>query len=254
MTTRPQFFTALLYFLVWVPLSLKTATAKSMDDFPPLILWACERPEDLRFLDGRNVGVAFLAQTLRLNGDGLVYLPRRQALKVPPSTPLIAVTRIENDGALPAALSPAQNQQLVAAVLKTLALKNVTAVQIDYDAKVSERVFYRQLLTDLRRQLPKDMPLSMTALASFCVGDTWINGLPVDEAVPMVFRMGADTRKVRQYLKSGHDFALPLCRRSVGIATDELLPDGVADNRRVYAFKGVKGVWLAKDMEGLLKK
>jgi hypothetical protein len=206
----------------------------------------------LRFLDGKNVGVAFLAQTLRLNGDAVVRMPRRQPLKVSPATPLMAVTRIEQVGEQPAALSSAQNQQLLAAVLTTLALKNVAAIQIDYDAKVSERGFYRQFLTDLRHQLPQDLPLSITALASFCLGDPWINGLPVDEAVPMVFRMGADTGKVRQHLSSGHDFALPLCRHSVGIATDEPLPVGFA-GRRIYVFKGVRAVWLEQDLEGLLK-
>ncbi|GAB6139439.1 hypothetical protein JCM14076_01680 [Methylosoma difficile] len=240
-----------LFLAAMFLLECQAAAAKSLDDMPPLILWAWERPEDLRFLDGKNIGVAFLAQTLQLNGDGIVRVPRRQPLKVSPSTPLMAVTRIENAGEQPAALSSAQRQQLVATVLTTLALKNVTAVQIDYDAKVSERGFYRQFLIDLRRQLPADMPLSMTALASFCLGDPWINDLPVDEAVPMVFRMGADTHQVRQHLINGNDFALPLCRQSVGIATDEPLPKRFA-GRRVYVFKGVRAVWIEQDLEGLL--
>ena len=42
----------------------------------------------------------------------------------------------------------------------------------------------------VRRRLPRDLPLSMTALASWCAGDTWIEALPVDEAVPMLSRWG----------------------------------------------------------------
>ena len=34
------------------------------------------------------------------------------------------------------------------------------------------------------------MPLTITALASWCDGDDWIDGLPVADASPMLFRMG----------------------------------------------------------------
>ena len=64
--------------------------------FPKVILWAWERPEDLQFLDPERFGVAFLAQTLELQGDEVVFRPRRQPLKVGPEIKLIAVTRIES--------------------------------------------------------------------------------------------------------------------------------------------------------------
>jgi len=70
---------------------------------------------------------------------------------------------------------------------------------------VSERDFYRALLQDLRAQLPDNVPLSMTALASFCIGDRWLEGLPVDEAVPMIFRMGADDKPIKNLLANGKD-------------------------------------------------
>lgn len=88
---------------------------------------------------------------------------------------------------------------------------------------------------DIDRTLPPPVGLSMTALASWCVGDPWIAGLPVDEAVPMLFRMGPDSRRVRQDLASGRDVRVSLCRRSVGFSTDEPLrwrPAG----RRIYLF------------------
>ncbi len=49
---------------------------------PDKILWAWERPEDLRFIDTNKFGVAFLAQTLLLENDKVVFQPRRQVLKL----------------------------------------------------------------------------------------------------------------------------------------------------------------------------
>lgn len=205
---------------------------------PAVILWAWERPEDLAFLDSERFGVAFLAQTLTLKGDDVILSPRHQSLKVSPSTRLIAVTRIEskkNTGEK-AALSPAQREELVSLIVRTLELQNVSAVQVDFDAARSEREFYRGLLRDLRQKLPDDIALSMTALASFCIGDRWFNDLPVDEAVPMIFRMGADDRRIKSFLSDGDDFLEPLCQTSYGIALDEQLEMKFDSSRRLYVF------------------
>ena len=207
------------------------------NSFPQTILWVWERPEDLEFLDPRQFAVAFLAQTLVLQSDEVMFKPRRQPLKVHPSAKLIAVTRIESKKTtgVPTALSQSQREKLVDLVLKTRELKNVSAIQIDYDAATSEREFYRSLLHDLRQRLPDNIPLSMTALASFCVGDRWLNDLPVDEAIPMIFRMGADDRTIKSFLSRGNDFKESICRRSYGIAVDEPV-DINFRSRRQYIF------------------
>ena len=216
--------------------------------FPKVILWAWERPEDLQFLDPKRFGVAFLAQTLELNGDEVVFRPRRQPLKVAPETTLIAVTRIESRKTTgqSASLSAEQRRQLVSLVVRTLNLKNVSAIQIDFDAVTSEREFYRALLSDLRQELPDNIPLSMTALASFCIGDPWIKGLPVDEAVPMMFRMGTDNHSIRAMLAAGKDFRDPLCRRSYGVAADEPVAMNFDASRRLYVFNDRS--WTEKDV------
>ena len=206
--------------------------------FPQMILWAWERPEDLRALDAKRFAVAFLAQTLTLKGDEVIQSPRHQPLQVTPETKLMAVTRIESAKTTGerAALSDVQRQKIISLVMKTLQLDRVAAIQIDFDAASSERDFYRSLLQDLRRQLPDQVPLSMTALASFCVGDRWLRDLPVDEAVPMIFRMGADDKTIRNMLAGGDDFREPLCQKSYGVAIDEP-PDFQRDaSRRVYIF------------------
>src|SRR2546423_7950952 len=206
--------------------------------FPQMVLWAWERPEDLRALDTKRYAVAFLSQTLTLKGDEVIKSPRHQPLQVTPETKLMAVTRIESSKQTGerAALSEVQRQKVVSLVLKTLQLDRVAAIQIDFDAATSERDFYRSLLQDVRHQLPDKVPLSMTALASFCVGDRWLRDLPVDEAVPMIFRMGADDKTIRNMLAGGDDFREPLCQRSYGVAIDEP-PDFQRDTaRRVYVF------------------
>jgi hypothetical protein len=159
-------------------------------NLPRIILWAWERPEDLTFLDPQRFGVAFLAQTLTLKDGEVVYSPRHQPLKLPPGVRLIAVTRIESQKITRehVDLTDDLRKELVENIRKTLQLNSVSAVQVDFDAATSERTFYGQLLQDLRSELPDNVALSMTALASFCVGDRWLKDLPVDEAVPMVFR------------------------------------------------------------------
>ena len=89
------------------------------------------------------------------------------------------------------------------------------AIQIDFDAADSERDVYRRLLARVRAVLPRTVPLSMTALASWCVGDTWLDGLPVDEAVPMLFRMGPINEPYSSIGVRPAD-AVPACRAAVG--------------------------------------
>ena len=205
---------------------------------PRIILWAWERPEDLEFLNPQEFGIAFLAQTLTIKGGDVLFNPRHQPLKVPPGAKLIAVTRIESQKITrqPSELSDEVRRRLVERIRKTLELNNVNAIQVDFDVVPAERNFYRRLLADLRQELPDNVPLSMTALASFCVGDRWLSDLPVDEAVPMVFRMGTDSDPIKNLLTSGGDFRDVVCRRSYGVALDEPLKTNFAKQRRVYVF------------------
>ena len=249
---RSTIFSLLVGSLVVFSLACNVERARNRVDeknLPQVILWAWERPEDLRFLTSSRHGVAFLAQTLVLKKDEVIYKPRRQPLKLAPATRAIAVTRIEStksNGDRPS-LSAVQRAKLVHLIRETLKLPAVWAIQIDFDAVTSERQFYRMLLTDLRSNLPDDTPLSMTALASFCLGDRWIKDLPVDEAIPMAFRMGTDSPKIRSLLEEGNDFRGELCRRSYGIALDEPLNAKFDGTRRVYAFNTRS--WRPEDLQ-----
>jgi len=207
----------------------------------PLAIWAWERPERVSFLP-TSTPIAYLAQTIYLNGEQLNTHLRQQPLIPPRKALLTAVIRIETHQP---SLSASQVTQLSQQIVTFAKQRADEEIQIDFDARLNERPFYRTLLNLLHQNLPSQTRLSMTALASWCLYDHWLDGLPVAEAVPMVFRMGTDTDKVAEYLKTGQDFQSPLCRHSVGISLDEPIrnqifhaarPGGTMAGRMIYVF------------------
>lgn len=220
-----------------------SASQLSLSRFPGIVLWAWERPEDLRFINPRRVGVAFLAETLYLRGDEVIVRPRLQPLQVPPGTVLMATARIETGHfafqSPPPDSLPARRAQAAKAIEGLARWPGVQAIQIDFDAPVSERAFYRDLLNDVRRSMPDSTALSITALASWCEGDNWLGGLPIDEAVPMLFRMGPDRGEILAQFRNRGSFAAEICNKSMGVSTDEPL-SAPPRGRRVYIFRGGK--------------
>ena len=198
---------------------------------PRVFLWAWERPENLAFLNPRDAGVAVLAKTLVLKGHHILVHPRMQPIELPPGITTIAVVRIESSAD---STSEGVRTEAVRQILD-LASHSAAGIQIDFDARVSERSFYRALLTEIRGQMPPGKRLSITALASWCLYDDWISGLPIDEAIPMLFRLGADETQVKHYLAEGSDFRSSKTRFSIGISLDELSVKAPA-GRRVYVF------------------
>jgi hypothetical protein len=205
------------------------------DQMPHVILWAWERPVDLRFINPRETGVAFLARTIQLRANEVVVRPRLQPLDLPEGTRVIAVARVESDPRTKPELSTQQTEDLAAAIAEMARLPNVTTIQIDFDATRSERTFYHDVILAVRRCLPASVALSITALASWCSDDDWISDLPVDEAVPMLFRMGPDGRQIRNRVASGEEFPAQPCRNSYGISTDEPLRN-LSAAKRLYVF------------------
>lgn len=242
-------------FVFFAIFFLNCGTKRQIDpnvnpQMPQKILWAWEREEDLNFIDTNKFGVAFIAQHLYLQKDDVIFNPRRNPLEVPANTYLIAVTRIETkkDENRPA-LSDEQRKKIVSLIKKTLELPDVKAVQIDFDVVSSERNFYKNLVFDLKKELPDKTPLTITSLASWCVGDTWFNEFPIDEAIPMAFQMGADDQTIRDFLRKENDWNEPLCRGSYGISTDEPLNIKFKPNRRFFYFN--PKAWKESDLQKL---
>jgi len=198
---------------------------------PRVTLWAWERREDLHDLDTHHFAIAYLDQTLTI-GLTVRSQPRRNALVFPASAARIAVVRIEAPSM--AILNEETRNEALQSILVSARQPRIAALQLDFDATRSQRPFYRDLLIDLRRKLPADLPLSITALASWCSWDSWIHDLPLDEAVPMMFRMEPEQRRAPPNVD---DFQIrePLCRTSTGVSTDEPWPDHLA-GKRIYVF------------------
>src|SRR6185295_5815320 len=229
---------------------LENSSSSRMSHLPATILWAWERPEQLNFIDPQKVGVAFLAKTIYLSGDRINVRPRLQPLSMPEGTAVIAVTRIESLHSEPPALSAQQLKDTAAQIAELGRLPNVIMVQVDFDATLTERSFYRDLLADLRAQLPSSTLLSMTALASWCKGDNWLDDLPVDEAVPMLFRMGVEQNQFRSQLAAGAGFSARPCQSSAGVSTDEPLTE-LQPVQRLYAFNPEP--WSATSLNHLME-
>ncbi len=202
---------------------------------PTTVLWAWERPTDLSFIDPKEVGVAFLARTIRLSGDEVIVRPRLQRMNLPQGSIVIAVARIETDRTNTALFSQKQLETLTNAIAELARLPTVSAIQIDFDAARSERAFYRNMIVALRARLPKTTGLTITALASWCGDDDWISGLPIDEAVPMLFRMGPDRDQVKNLVSAQEEFSAAACRGSYGISTDEQIAN-LDRRKRLYVF------------------
>jgi hypothetical protein len=180
---------------------------------PPdtLVLWVWDRADDLRFLRPGEAEVAALLETLYLREGQTTNRTRKLPLILPEGMKPIPVIRLESDGsALPSADS-------VASFLWRWTHDN--RIQIDFDARVSQREWYADVIRQTRRWKPH---ISITALASWCLDRPWFAGVP-DEAVPMLFRMGPQRNAILDRLHTQEQFAEG-CRDAAAISTDEPLP------------------------------
>lgn len=204
---------------------------------PPLVLWAWERAEDLRFLSSLpadSIGVAYLHASVSLYGPSVIVHRRAASLQVPAGSWQLPVVHIEADRAPLPILQEGQRKELLRVLLVESARAGNGRLQLDFEARPSQRAFYRQLLFELRRELGPRFPLSITALASWCLGDRWLADVPVDEIVPMFYRLGEGGPRLRAELRRGSDLAAE-CRRALGLITDEpMVPP--PSPRRLYLF------------------
>lgn len=234
----------------WVALLL-AVIALSSDRLPRprLVLWAWERPEDLRFA-GRDVEVAAQTGFIILSGQTVFARPRRFPLRLAGQAS-IHVVHVQIDHRQPLLWTPAQRTEASQAVLSLAGGPGVKQVQVDFEVRRSERQVLLDLLTDVRRGLPPGVSLSMTALASWCETETWLAAAPVEEIVPMLFRMGPGGEALKAKLEAGGDFSDRRCHAALALSADAPLkraPRG----RRTYLFSPRS--WTASDYETLRRR
>lgn len=196
-------------------------THPALAKLPARMVWAWERKEDLRWLP-TGVGVAFVATTVELSGADSHATARANPLLVRPDTRLLPVVHVDASWRLPPELNAAQKEMVVTQVLRAAqASGGYPVVQLDFEVRRSQRAFLQEVVTEIRKRLPRETALSITALASWCLGDYWLNQMPADEIVPMTFRMGFDQQAIRNQLFQHRQFAWPNCKNAIGYASDE---------------------------------
>jgi hypothetical protein len=227
----PLLVRALIFLLIPLVLAgCKDGSGPPQDS--RLILWAWERPEDLRFAP--DAEVALQVGFVEIAGDNVRARGRRFPLTAvrPPETLLV---HVQIDHGRPLAWTPALRARVAAAVRHYASAMPAGRVQLDFEVRESERPVLLDVLRDLRRALPSGTLLSMTALASWCMYEDWLSDAPVDEIVPMLFRMQKGGEAIAKTLAEGGDFRHPRCRAALAISTDSPIlraPPG----RRVYLF------------------
>jgi hypothetical protein len=143
------------------------------------------------------------------------------------------------------ALHDAPQATLLVNGLRQIAeMPDVRGLQIDFDARRSERDFYKTVIASVRRVT--DKPIGVTALASWCSGDRWLDGEPIGEAVPMYFRMGRNESR-------NMSVDSPVCRAAIGLSMDEPWPAArPAAIDRIYVFN--PRAWTQADYQAALHR
>lgn len=204
-----------------------------------LTVWAWERPEDLRFLPP-DVQIGVQTGFVVLSGDRLIARGRRFALLARSAQVTTALVHVQIDPRAPLVWTPHLKARTVAAVLHFALAAPARRVQVDFEVRASQRRVLLDVLDGVRAGLPPQTLLSMTAIASWCDTENWIAAAPVDEVVPMLFRMGSGGAALKARLAQGGDFVDGRCRSALAVSTDSPItraPPG----RAVYLFN--PGSW-----------
>lgn len=196
------------------------------------VLWAWERSEALDAIPP-TWRVAAVVGVIQLRGDAIIARGRRFPLRLAEgAAPPIGVVHIEIDPSTKLLWNDRLRAQVVEAALAYA--RGYQTVQIDMEVRRSQRPALLDVLRAVRAGLPEGARLSMTALAAWCDTEHWLADAPVDEVVPMLFRLGRNGARLRAKLEAGGDFAEPRCRTALGISLDA--PIAIPPGRTVYVF------------------
>lgn len=191
-------------------------------DQPKMTLWAWDRYEDLSFIEGCKASVAFYAGTIFLRDHETLFKPRLRSLKLPKILETTPVFRIESrySGSQPAASTAGE---VVNIIKRYQSSHRCTRIQLDFDAKESERPFFGAVLKLMRERLNPGTHIAITALASWCLFDRWldIGSAAPDEAIAMLFSMGTSRDAVLSLLKTQQLATGGHTKVSIGISANE---------------------------------
>jgi hypothetical protein len=170
---------------------------------------------------------AVLVETLVIHEQGVERLPRTQPLVLPVGVKRLPVLHVEAASDAPDMLSEAQIADIVAAFLRRVdeAAAGAGVLQLDFEVPRRERASYSVLVARVRAALPAHLKLSVTALAHWCSESDWLDHLPVDEVVPMLYRLGPHAGHWRAQWSRGDPALAARCRGpALGFATNDPPP------------------------------
>lgn len=181
---------------------------------------------------------AVLHRHILLTGDTARTRPRMRRPAMPATTRVTPVLHVEVSTVNPPQDIEASRAMIVRALLDAAADSSSGWVQLDMEAKPSQREFYRSLVKQLRGALPPQIKLSVTALAWWCRSPAWLDGLAADEVVPMFFRMGRDSDTMRAIVEQSPATLHASCRAgSAGFSPQEpFAPQVAARYHKSYWF------------------
>ena len=181
---------------------------------------------------------AVLQRHILLSADTALTRPRQRWPAMPASTHITPVVHVEVSTVNPPIDIESRRAMIVRAMLEAAKASTSGWVQLDMEAKPSQRDFYRSLVRQLRGQLPANVKLSVTALAWWCRSPAWLDDLAADEVVPMFFRMGRDKVRLRGIIEQSPGTLHASCRAgSAGFSPQEPFAPQVHERyRKTYWF------------------
>lgn len=155
----------------------------------------------------------------------------------PPASRITPVVHVEVSTVKPPIDIESRRAMIVRAIHEAADASTSGWVQLDMEAKPSQRLFYRSLVRQLRSELPPQIKLSVTALAWWCRSPAWLDDLGADEVVPMFFRMGKDSARLRDIVEHSPATLHTSCRNVAGFSPQEPFASSVtARYNKTYWF------------------
>jgi hypothetical protein len=190
-----------------------------LDPPPPAVAWLWKDAVPPAWSRAR---VAVVDRHILLSGDSIRERRGAQPRRLLPGTQVIPVVHVELDLLRPSGNLRDASPLIIKAMQSAAQASTSGWVQLDLEARPSQRADYRALVQDIRSVLPQKIQLSVTALAWWCRSPAWLDGLAANEVVPMFFKMGRDGAAVRALVSDKPAALHPLCRGgSAGFSPQE---------------------------------
>lgn len=218
-----------------------------------IYLYSWERFDDFSFLKdsslSNKITVVPLAGEINIYEDELYVNYRTHQIIIPNNIKSFPIIRINNFSS--AEMFSKHVNKIEAFILSICSGHD--HCELDFDARESEYNNYINLMNNIKNKLPKTK-ISITAPASWCYPKSWINNLPIEYAVPMVYRLGKDEKTIKNGDVSPLFISNPLCLENIALANDELDFNfkKYIKNKNIYLFNSEN--WNAYNFNDIINK